>query len=66
MVRKRKFIKLSNIEKALIILAEHLELQPDNNYKVKQEILDILDIEEIKSPKTTNGKKIQRPNKEAL
>lgn len=48
-MKKRKFIKLTKIEKALVSLAEHMERCPYNEYKVQQEILDILEIEKVPS-----------------
>lgn len=37
--------ELTPVEKALIILAEHIERCPYNEYKVMQEILNELEIE---------------------
>lgn len=46
-----KTVKLNRTEKALIALAEHIDRNPFNDYKVKQEILDILGYEFIPQPK---------------
>lgn len=47
-----KNIKLSKIEKAIICLAEHIELSHTCEYNVREEILDILQIEFIKFSKS--------------
>ncbi len=46
-----KTVKLNKTERALIALAEHIDANPFNNYKVKQEILDILGYEFVPNPR---------------
>lgn len=53
-MKKRKYIKLNKIERALLTLAEHIERNPYNEYRVRQEVSDILGIEEIKAAPKTN------------
>lgn len=50
-----KEVKLNKIEKAIIALAEHIDMQPFNNYKVKQEVLDILGYEFVKDGQTPSS-----------
>ncbi len=53
-----KTVKLNRIEKALIALAGHVDSNPFNEYKVKQEILDILGLEFVpEKPKQPPSKK---------
>ncbi|MFP5263726.1 MAG: hypothetical protein ACLGJB_17740 [Blastocatellia bacterium] len=47
-MKKRKVIKLSRIEQAIVVLAEEIESCPLYEYKLRQRILDILGYEEIK------------------
>lgn len=44
-------VELKQIEKALLILAEHIERCPFNDYKVRQEVLDALGLEFIPDTK---------------
>jgi hypothetical protein len=55
-MKKRKLIKLSRIERAILALAQHIELTPLCEYAVREEILDILGIEEIRPIKNTPRK----------
>lgn len=51
-----KTVKLNRIEKALVALANHIDANQYNQYKVRQEILDILGLDfvsEEKSSETT-------------
>ncbi len=40
-----KEIELSRLEKAILILAEHAELCPFNDYKVSEEVRNALEVE---------------------
>jgi cell division protein FtsL len=46
-VRTRKIVKLSKVEKALIALAVEIEYLPHCETRVRQKILDILQLEFI-------------------
>ena len=45
--KQKKVVKLSKIERALLLLGEHIERCPYNVYKVREEIMDALGIEFI-------------------
>lgn len=44
-----KKIKLTKIEKAIIILSEHVERCPYNDYKIVEQIIDVLGYKKIKN-----------------
>lgn len=44
-MKKRKLVKLNRIEKAIVVLARHLERCPYNEYKIEQQVLDELGYE---------------------
>ena len=59
-------VKLTKVERAIIALAEHLEANPWNQYKIKQEILDILGYEFVREPQndTRSTTKEEKPQNE--
>lgn len=56
-VRTRKEIKFNRIERALIFLARQIEILPDCEYRVREDILEILGLE-IVPPKSKAKKTI--------
>ena len=52
-MKRRKIIKLNKIQQALVRLAEHIERNPLNEYKVRDEIIGLLGFEEIKEKPQT-------------
>lgn len=46
-------IELTPIEKALTILAEHIELCPYNNYKVREEVWELIGVVKVEKLKNT-------------
>lgn len=42
---KKKYVKLTNIQRAIIDLAEFIEAIPGNEYNVRKSILDTLGLE---------------------
>ena len=45
---KNKQIKLNKIERAILLLAEYLENPQHDQFKVRQHILEMLGLEEVK------------------
>lgn len=43
---KKRVVKVTKEQRAIVVLARHAELCPYNNYKITQHILDILGLEE--------------------
>ena len=50
-----KEIELSRLEKAILILAEHAELCPFNDYKVSEEVENALGIERVMEKPNANA-----------
>lgn len=48
---KQKLIELSKVEKALIYLADMLEDPMHDQYKVRQKVEEILEVELVPNPK---------------
>lgn len=53
-MKKKQEVKLTRIEKAIIILARHLERCPYCDYKVEQQVLEELGYERVKNSHKTN------------
>lgn len=47
----KKLRKITQIEKAIIYLAEFMENPFHDQYQIKNQVMDILGVKEVKSPK---------------
>lgn len=58
MTPSKRQINLTPVEKALLLLAEHIERCPYNDYRILEEVDNLLGIERIQvRPKTQKVKK---------